>query len=43
MKLGEFENELISHFNKFDVPFIFVHNKSDIIPITSRSEKSDSH
>lgn len=32
--LGEFENDLISHFNKFDVPFIFVHNKSDISQIS---------
>ena len=31
--IGEFENDLISHFKKFDVPFIFVHNKSDIISI----------
>jgi [FeFe] hydrogenase H-cluster maturation GTPase HydF len=28
--IGEFENDLISHFKKFDVPFIFVHNKSDL-------------
>jgi [FeFe] hydrogenase H-cluster maturation GTPase HydF len=33
--LGEFENDLISHFKKFDVPFIFVHNKSDLSPISS--------
>lgn len=33
--IGEFENDLISHYKKFDVPFIFVHNKSDIIPINS--------
>jgi [FeFe] hydrogenase H-cluster maturation GTPase HydF len=31
--IGEFENDLISHFKKSDVPFIFVHNKSDIISI----------
>jgi [FeFe] hydrogenase H-cluster maturation GTPase HydF len=31
--LGEFENDLIGHFKKFDVPFIFVHNKSDINPV----------
>jgi [FeFe] hydrogenase H-cluster maturation GTPase HydF len=31
--LGEFENDLIGHFKKFDVPFIFVHNKSDITPL----------
>lgn len=28
--IGEFENGLISEFNKFDVPFFVVHNKSDI-------------
>jgi [FeFe] hydrogenase H-cluster maturation GTPase HydF len=32
--IGAFENDLISHFKKFDVPFIFVHNKSDIAPVT---------
>jgi len=33
-ELWNFENELISQFNKFDVPFIFVHNKSDLTPIS---------
>jgi [FeFe] hydrogenase H-cluster maturation GTPase HydF len=33
--IGEFENELISHFKKFEVPFIFVHNKSDLASISS--------
>jgi [FeFe] hydrogenase H-cluster maturation GTPase HydF len=33
--IGEFENELISHFKKFDVPFIFVHNKSDLSPVSA--------
>jgi [FeFe] hydrogenase H-cluster maturation GTPase HydF len=32
--IGEFENDLINHFKKFDVPFIFVHNKSDLSPIS---------
>jgi [FeFe] hydrogenase H-cluster maturation GTPase HydF len=31
--IGEFENDLIDHFKKYDVPFIFVHNKSDITPL----------
>jgi len=34
-EISEFENELMSQFNKFEVPFIFVHNKSDISPISS--------
>ncbi len=32
--IGEFENDLISHFKKFDVPFVFVHNKSDLSPVS---------
>jgi len=32
-KIWKFENELISQFNKFEVPFIFVHNKSDVAPL----------
>lgn len=32
--IGEFENDLISHFKKFNVPFIFVHNKSDLSPVS---------
>lgn len=33
-EIGEFENDLISQFKKFDVPFIFVHNKSDLSPVS---------
>jgi [FeFe] hydrogenase H-cluster maturation GTPase HydF len=33
-EIGKFENELISQFKKFDVPFIFVHNKSDLSPVS---------
>ncbi len=29
-EIWKFENELISQFGKFDVPYIFVHNKSDL-------------
>ncbi len=29
-EIGEFENELIRQFGNYDVPFVFVHNKSDI-------------
>jgi [FeFe] hydrogenase H-cluster maturation GTPase HydF len=36
--IGEFEADLISHFKKFDVPFIFVHNKSDLVPISKDLE-----
>ncbi len=32
--IGEFENDLISQFRKFDVPFVFVHNKSDLSAIS---------
>jgi len=32
--IGEFENDLISHLKKFDIPFVFVHNKCDIAPMT---------
>jgi len=32
-EIWKFENELISQFQKFDVPYIFVHNKSDITPL----------
>ncbi len=31
--LGEFENGLIGEFNKLDVPFFVVHNKSDLQPL----------
>ncbi len=34
-EFGRFENELIAQFRKFDVPFLFVHNKSDLEPLTS--------
>jgi [FeFe] hydrogenase H-cluster maturation GTPase HydF len=33
-EIWKFENELISQFKKFDVPFIFVHNKSDLSPVS---------
>lgn len=29
--IGDFEKELISQFNDYEVPFFFIHNKSDII------------
>jgi [FeFe] hydrogenase H-cluster maturation GTPase HydF len=32
--IGEFEFDIINHFKKFDIPYIFVHNKSDLAPIT---------
>lgn len=28
-QFDEFENQLISHFNNFDVPYLIVHNKTD--------------
>ncbi len=33
-EISPFENELISQFKKFEVPFVFVHNKSDIMPVS---------
>lgn len=35
--IGDFENGLITEFNKLDVPFFVVHNKSDINPITDKT------
>jgi len=37
-EIWKFENELISHFKKFDVPFVFVHNKSDLVPLSKDFE-----
>jgi len=34
-EISQFENELISQFDKFDVPFIFVHNKSDEVQLSN--------
>lgn len=33
--LGGYENMLIDHFKQYGIPFIFVHNKSDISPLES--------
>ncbi len=33
--LGEFENGLITEFNKLDVPYFVVHNKSDLQPLSA--------
>ena len=33
-EIWKFENELISQFEKFEVPFVFVHNKSDLAPVS---------
>lgn len=33
-EIGHFENELISQFGKFNVPYVFVHNKSDIANVS---------
>ncbi len=35
--IGDFENGLIEEFNKLDVPFFVVHNKSDLHPLTSET------
>jgi len=33
--IGDFEKQIISELKKFDCPFFFIHNKSDIEPIES--------
>ncbi|HNX42820.1 MAG TPA: [FeFe] hydrogenase H-cluster maturation GTPase HydF [Bacteroidales bacterium] len=36
---GAFEKELVSEFKEFDVPFFIVHNKADIAPIYSETQR----
>ena len=36
---GEFEKELVKSFNSWDVPYIIVHNKSDLEPLNERLEQ----
>ncbi len=31
--LSEFESSLVKEFKKFGIPYIFVHNKSDLVPL----------
>lgn len=38
--ISQFENELIRQFEKFDVPFIFVHNKSDLDELSEETRKT---
>ncbi len=38
--IGEFEENLIARFKEFDVPFIFLHNKSDIVALDTKFAKS---
>jgi len=38
-EIEKFENELISQFRKFEVPFFFVHNKSDLCPVSDKIKK----
>jgi len=33
-KFADFENELISAFNKLEIPYLIFHNKSDITPLS---------
>jgi len=35
--IGEFENGLIGEFNKFDVPYFVVHNKSDLNQLSTET------
>lgn len=37
--LGSYEEDLIRRFKEYDVPFIFVHNKSDITPLTEETRR----
>ena len=39
-QFGNFEIDLINRFNDFDIPFIIVHNKSDIEKITETTENA---
>ncbi len=36
---GEFEKDLVKYFNSWDVPYIIVHNKSDVEPMDERLEQ----
>ncbi|HNQ67497.1 MAG TPA: [FeFe] hydrogenase H-cluster maturation GTPase HydF [Bacteroidales bacterium] len=36
---GSFENSLIREFNKLDIPYILIHNKSDIVKLESSLSK----
>ncbi len=35
---GSFEEDLIAEFNKYEVPFLIVHNKSDIQPLNNETK-----
>jgi [FeFe] hydrogenase H-cluster maturation GTPase HydF len=37
--IDDFEEKLIQQLNEFDVPFFFLHNKSDISPLSKEFEK----
>lgn len=36
---GEFEKQLISEFNEYDVPYVIIHNKSDLAVISEKTKK----
>lgn len=38
-QFGDFEEQLIAHFRKLDVPFLIVHNKSDIEELQNQTIK----
>ncbi len=33
-EISQFENELMRQFGNYEVPFVFVHNKSDLVPVS---------
>jgi [FeFe] hydrogenase H-cluster maturation GTPase HydF len=39
-QLSDYETDLIEGFNDFDLPFIIVHNKSDLSPVTDSFRKA---
>lgn len=37
--ISQFENELIRQFGNYEVPYIFVHNKSDLVELSEETRK----
>lgn len=38
--IGSFEEDLIKRFGEYDIPYIFIHNKSDVAPIGDESVRN---
>lgn len=39
-KLGDYEQELIRQLRRYDIPFFFIHNKSDLEPLNVNTRKA---